>query len=360
MKILEVIPSLGSGGGEKFVIDLSNSFAKQGHECTILTLYDSLDSDILRPYIQSDVCVASIGKKSGLDVKCLVNFCKYVYEHKPDVVHVHLGAILYVSLAAILYRKVKYFATLHSEARREAGTGISKFMRQILFKLRLVVPVTISPESEKSFENFYKKPAIMITNGCAGYDVNETNRFKQYRYNVDYLFFHAGRIHSVKNQIMLVKVFKEILDCGVNGRLLIAGRVEDTSVYSQIEPYLSDRILYIGEQPDVRAIMSVSDAFCLSSMMEGMPITIIEAMSVGCVPIVTPVGGCRDMIVDGQNGFISTDVSESSYREAFQRFLLSTRELKNHIKENCLQDYNEKYSINRTSSEYINLFSTAK
>ena len=66
------------------------------------------------------------------------------------------------------------------------------------------------------------------------------------------------------------------------------------------------------------------------------------------------------MIIDGKNGFISTDVSEIAYQEALLRFLSTPHEAIKDIKNNCIQDYEKKYSINHTSSEYINLFSVVK
>ena len=362
MKILELIPTLGTGGAEKFVIDLSNDFVRKGCNCSIVTLYNPTEDEPLRQYIDGAINMDSLGKCPGADLNCMFRVARYVSRMAPDVVHVHSAAIMYILIAAICMRNIKYFATLHSEAKREAGKGLPRWIRLILFKLGLVTPITISEESEKSFEKFYGYSTNMIHNGCVPYVINhETNsHLRMYRNNVDYLFIHVGRIHGVKNQLMLVESFKRIVEKGVNARLLIAGRAEDKNIFEQLKSYFTERIVYIGEQTDIRALMSVSDAFCLSSTMEGMPITIIEAMSVGCIPIVTPVGGCKDMIIDGKNGFISTDVSEIAYQEALLRFLSTPHEAIKDIKNNCIQDYEKKYSINHTSSEYINLFSVVK
>lgn len=358
MKILEITPSLGTGGGEKFTIDLSNAFADAGHDCAIVTLYDPSENDVLRRYVQNNVVTASIGKRGGADIRCMFRVVKCIKKHKPDIVHAHLAAIMYLFLAVLVCRKVKFFATIHSEARREAGSGLSKLIRKFLFKTKLVTPVTISEESEKSFERFYGFSTLMIPNGCSDYVPCEevSNQFKSYHDGVDYLFIHAGRIHKVKNQLMLVEAFDKVLQQGVNARLLIAGRVEDTALFEQMKPYLSDRIVYIGEQPNIRAIMSVADAFCLSSVMEGMPITIIEAFSVGCVPVVTPVGGCVNMIDNGVNGFISSAVDVHSYTNALLNFTALTSDNRFILRNKCIDDFTSKYSIDRTVTDYLTCF----
>ena len=360
MRILEIIPNLATGGGEKFVIDLSNAFVDAGHDCSIVTMYDRSDEDVLSCYIKEGVKTFSLGKRPGADFRCMFRILRHVRKYKPDVVHAHLAAIMYLLPSAILCRKVKFFATIHSEASREAGTGLPKLIRKFLFKTKLVTPITISDESEKSFERFYGFTTHMIPNGCSEYVPCEevANQFKSYREGVDYLFLHAGRIHKVKNQLMLVEAFDKMMQQGVNARLLIAGRVEDTALFEQIKPYLSDKIVYIGEQPNIRAIMSVADAFCLSSVMEGMPITIIEAFSVGCVPIVTPVGGCVNMIENGVNGFISNAVDTHSYTNALLNFTALTSDNRLSLRNTCSDEFASKYSISRTTTDYLTCFTS--
>ena len=64
-----------------------------------------------------------------------------------------------------------------------------------------------------------------------------------------------------------------------------------------------------------------ADAFALSSLFEGMPISLLEALAVGAVPVCTPVGGIPNAVIDGENGFLSTDNTEAAYYEAMKRFL---------------------------------------
>lgn len=356
MKIFEVIPHLQSGGGEKFVVDFSNSVSTLGHDCTTITLFDASEDDILRRFLTSQVKTHALHKRKGLDFNCMFRLYQYIVKSKPDVVHLHLNAITYAILSALFYRKCKYFATIHSEASREAGSGINKYIRKILFKLNLVTPITISEDSEKSFELFYGFKAHMIPNGSSSYCKSENNPWEKYREGVDLLFVHAGRITGVKNQLMMVKAFDQLIKKGRNIRLLIAGRIMDENIYQQMKPYFSDRIIYIGEQQDVRAIMSVCDGFCLSSKMEGMPITIIEAFSVGCVPISTRVGGCANLIKNSVNGYLSKELTVESYISAIEQFIALNSSQRTQMKNRCFQDYKEFYSIESTAEKYLNVF----
>lgn len=67
--------------------------------------------------------------------------------------------------------------------------------------------------------------------------------------------------------------------------------------------------------------MLCSDAFCLSSIYEGLPITLIEALACGCIPLSTPVSGVVDLVVNNENGFISANFTLDSYVEVLLRYL---------------------------------------
>ena len=358
MKILQIIPQLGTGGAEKFTIDLSNELAKLGHDVTLVTLFDKSKMSTLEFYVDTTkVKRVSLHKKRGFDLKCFISILSLIRDEKPNVVHAHVGAIKYMILAATVYRECKYVATIHSEAKREAGGCIETFVRKYLWGVKLMTPVTISVESELSFEKFYGFKGNMIPNGCSLYKASTLPQ-KKYREKADFLFVHAGRLQKVKNQITMVKAFKRLLDEGVNARLLIMGRVEDSDVYDSIKSYFCNDIKYIGEQNDCRAFMNIADAFCLSSTMEGMPITIIEAFSVGCIPIVTPVGGCINMVQNGVNGFISNGMSINDYYETLKKFISLNSLERKRMQQNAIESFVNIYSIEITAQKYIELYNT--
>lgn len=355
MRILQVIPSLGSGGAEKFVVDLSNELAKQGHDVTLVTLFDVTESCMLEQFVDRTLIKrVCLHKKTGLDLKCYISLLRAIQQFNPDVVHAHVGAIKYIAYSVICYRKCKYYCTIHSEAKREAGRNIELWSRKFLFNQKLATAVTISEESHNSFVSFYGYSTPMIMNGCSAYQDDD---FKSTHHNdVDFLFVHAGRLQRVKNQVMLVRVFSRLIDEGYRVRLLIMGRKEQSDVYDEISKYFSNNIVYLGEISNCRDYMNIADGFCLTSTMEGMPITIIEAMSVGCIPIVTPVGGCVNMISEKKNGFISKDVSEAGYYNSIVNMITTSQKELNRIKQNCINSYETIYSISTSAKKYIELF----
>lgn len=356
MKILEITPNLHCGGAEKLVVDLTNELSARGNECTIVTLFDLDTLDIFKSLINDGIKFHSLGKRLGFDLKCLYHLYKFINEEKPDIVHAHTGGITYLILAVLLHRNAKYFATIHSDAKAEAGRGLHKIIRKFLFKLKIVTPITISEDSELSFKKYYGRAGHLITNGCSKYSKAEIIDQEKNRKDVDFLFVHVGSIQPVKNQLTLVKVFRRLLEEGKRVRLLFMGRIADQNIYNSLEPYFSENIVYIGEQQNPRDYMNICDAYCMTSLWEGMPISIIEAFSVGCIPITTPVGGCINMINNGNNGILAKDTSEEAVYQAIKQYINLDKSTRIAMSKNALRSYQELYSIEKTALEYLRLF----
>ena len=351
MRILELIPTLKVGGAEAFVVNLANAFVADNHECKVVTLFNADTDDISAQRLDKKVQQASLGKSYGFDFKCFYNVLRLIRKDRPDIVHVHIGAITYVLLAAIFYRRCKYVATIHSEASREAGGLITRTIRKFLFKSKLVHPVAISLESMLSFKNFYSMDPKVIYNGVP--DVITVD-FQEYEKNV---FVHPASCQPVKNQMLLFKAFQKISEKYANVELHWYGSHSQYGIlFDELNCFLGDKIIYKGVTKDIRRYLKNARAMCLSSTMEGMPMTIIEAMSVGCIPITTPVGGCLDMINDGENGFLSADMSVEAYVEVLERVLKISSSDLNKMKAAARNTYDCNFTIGRTAHEYITLF----
>ena len=115
----------------------------------------------------------------------------------------------------------------------------------------------------------------------------------------------VSRLDHQKDTITLLKSF-ELLDPNLEWHLDIVG---DGPLYPHIleyisnSPALSGRVSLIGHSSNVSKYYQQSHVFVLCSNWEGLPITILEAMSHG-LPIVHRVGGCPELVFDGVNGFL--------------------------------------------------------
>jgi glycosyltransferase involved in cell wall biosynthesis len=111
------------------------------------------------------------------------------------------------------------------------------------------------------------------------------------------------------------------LPSDANIHLLIIGNMDSEKLHAQIEasPY-SDRIHLAGYRNDAPAVVASCDAMCLpSKKREGLPRSVIEAMSYGVAPIVTDSGGSPELVVDGESGLIVQSSNPQSIAQGILR-----------------------------------------
>ena len=359
MKILHIHPSMAGGGIEAMICGLVNEMAKT-NDVTLCTIFKADKHNVFEQKLSPLVHRRTLGKeRPGFSVKEVFKIYQFIKDGCYDVVHIH-GFFYYYAIAVfLLHRKVKFVYTVHSDAAKENSAWDRRLLalKKFAFKHKYIHPVTISKESQRSFGAFYGLGSILIYNGISDYSCESPkSKLNNYRLTAQTkLFLHPGRISEPKNQLVLVKVFDRLIKRGCDVVLLIAGSKQNLRIWSEIEPYLSERIVYLGERTDVRDLLAEADAFCLPSIWEGMPVTLLEALSVGCVPICSPVGGIPEVIADGRNGFLSIDTSEESYYNVLCRFLQCKANELYRIKKNCLESFNE-YRIAEVARRYMSVY----
>jgi glycosyltransferase involved in cell wall biosynthesis len=361
MKILQIIFTLSSGGAERFVVDLSNELADKGHEITLCVLRDDTINNygFYKEEISNKVNYQNLAIPERFSLLYIVKLYKLINQVKPDIVHCHLNLVNYVFPLSILFKKVKFFHTIHSDATTEVKWKLEYFVRKYFYKNRSFKAITISKETSRSFEIYYKSfDYIEIYNGrklpAISNEIEDISHyFSELRQQYNTIFLHVARCAPVKNQKMLINVFNRLIDDGKAIFLLIIGDGFNSSQNEKLKSIASDKIIFLGEKHNVTDYYMNSDAFCLTSIHEGMPISLIEAIACGCTPICTPVGGIVDTIEDGVTGYLSKSISEDDYYHAINRFLDNKFKIK---KEILFDQYNNYFSIKKCAEKHIDIY----
>lgn len=328
MRIVEVTPVLGPGGAERLVVDICNQFVLLSHEVYLIILYPIDNKQPIVGEIDNRVKVFSVNKTSGFDISSLIKLNKLIKQIKPDVVHSHLYAFTYLFPSFIMAKHEVFLHTIHSHAKREAEGGIKRWLRKYAFSHYKVYPVTISEESKASFVDFYGldskliyngRPAIVLDKDAIEFAKQEIDTIRVSTDSV--IFINVARIVEVKNQVALAEAINTLSKKGENIELFIIGDIKDKTMQERILSLGNSRIHLLGTRKNPRPYMKLADAFVLSSKMEGMPITLIEAFSVGVIPVCTAVGGIKNMIQDGINGILIETPEKDKIMDALVQFL---------------------------------------
>ena len=251
--------------------------------------------------------------------------------------------------------------TVHSEASIEASEWLSRSTRKYLFNGGYSQPVTISEVSRRSFVDFYKMDAPMIFNGrnipanlqvseevkaeCNSYRKNEKTR----------LIVHLAHLDNVKRQLLHTRVAKRLQNEGYNLGVLFIGSQRDSEYVEQVKAEMPECCHLLGQRTNPLEYLKESGAFALSSLYEGLPISLIEALGVGAIPICTPVGGIVDLVKDGENGFLSADLEEESFYQAEKRFLEMRDEELEQMRKKAFESY-APFSMTECATKYEEVY----
>lgn len=360
MKIVQLIYSLASGGGEKFVVDLSNQLASLGHDVTICILLDDTDKKNVfnKQFIDDFVKFHSLKFDKGFSLSKIIKVEEFIKKEHPDIVHCHLNVTPYIFRLSLTNKKIKFVHTIHNVAKAASGLKVQQCINKYFYSRGHIRPVTISTICKQSFEELYgllNPPCI--DNGRS--KVKASRDFDSIRKEVDAyknndltkVFVHVARCHPSKNQNLLVDVFNQMDALGVDFILLVIGVGFNSEEGELLKSRSCSRIHYLGEKSNVGDYLLCSDAFCLTSNYEGLPISLLEAFSCGLTPICTPVGGIPDVIKDGVTGYLSKDMTKEEYINAVCKFINKP------IDKNLLIEYyNQNFSMEKCIKKYLEIY----
>lgn len=331
MKILEIIFSLAPGGAERFVVDLSNELSKS-NEVILLTLKKNRNNPDYNFYmfdISPRVKHEDLGLPQNYSPIGLWKVYKYIKKCKPDVVHMHLEGIPKFCVFAnlMLGRKITFVQTIHNDIHNGYKNFMYDVIHATLGRWKMVRFVALSKTNFNDLQKIYPHSmATCITNGRA--PMKKTSQFahvveeiNSYKANADTkVVLHVARCHAQKNQDLLVEGFNQIVVDGYNAILLIIGMGYDSPQGFNLKEKACDSIHFLGTKTNICDYMFNADVFTLSSIAEGMPITLLEAMLCGVPMVSTPVCGAVD-VIDGKNGVISKDFSKTEYVKALKNVI---------------------------------------
>lgn len=362
MRITQVIVGLYSGGAERLVVDLSNELSKE-NEVTLVTLKDLSKNglDFYLSEVSSAVHHVNLGFSDGINFIYLWKVYKALKNSNPDIVHIHI-VYPYCILAMLLmaFSHIKFYITIHNDVRLAYSKPSDRIIFNVCNRLLKLKFVAISQTNYDNFRLVYPNcKCRLIYNGRAvpapsqryNYVKKELAAYKTS--STTKILLHVGRCNEQKNQQVLIRSFDQIVKKGYDAILLIIGADFDNKLGVACKAIANDKVFFLGTRSNVMDYMYCSDAFCLSSIREGMPITLIEAMAASLPVISTPVCGIVDVVKDGDNGFLSKDFSVESYSSALCRYMKSDKVLEAGDKK-----YSNPYNIEHCSRLYIDYFNS--
>lgn len=365
MKILQLAHTLGAGGAERLVLNLCNKFSNNVEdEIVLVTIFDdSIPRNVhYLPELSPKVRFINLHCKTGLQPKAIWGVLKTIKREKPDIVHAH-STVLLLFLPVLFFHRIRYYHTIHTLAKRQASGAdfISRRIMCFLYKRSKVKPITISQTCHQSYvDTYHINNDICINNGCD--PLKTTEKYAFVKEEVDKLkkdsetivFIHVARHHPIKNHKRLFDTFLRLEREEYNFVLIVLG-----DKYGALTDEFKDNrhIFLLGAKTNVGDYMAQANYFVLSSDAEGLPMTLIEAMSMGVVPISTPAGGVVDVIKDGITGYLAEDFRDEKFYQKVKQAIDNRNAISSKA---VLNEYEEKYSSIICAEKYYKAYKLNK
>lgn len=364
MKITYIIPTLNTGGAEKFVVDLINEAVKNKLcKISLIVLFSDKKESFLSKKISSNIDCHFMNYRITSKIAVLYKVNVLLNKINSDIIHTHLSALIYI-IPYLFLKKVKCFHTIHNVANLEAPK-LNKLINKACFHFLNVTPISISEAVKESIVKEYGVSSILICNGTKA--IVQTNKIDRVREQINLYKFEMGnskakvllsiaRIDPQKNQELLIRAIPK------DGRVLLlmlgADAYPDSEYSNSIKNLIManrDCIKYLSIVDNVGDFIECCDAIVFSSLYEGLPISLIEAMSLGKPCISTPAGGIPD-VIDNSCSYISTSFEFDAFQNAINDYLSDNTQSLIDKKVKLQQLFLNKYSIEDCFIKHLRVY----
>ena len=315
------IPSR-EGGVEIVVEELSTRMVKKGHEVTCYNrggkhaLDKTQKVDNLKEYKGVKLKKVFTIDKKGLAAMTSSFFATIkILFSKADIVHYHAeGPCVWMWIVRWLSRK-KIIATIHGLDWQRAKWGgfATKYIKHgeknaVKYAHEIIV---LSKNVQDYFKKEYNRDTVFIPNGVNKPTIINSKIIKE-KYNLgkdDYILF-LGRMVPEKGIHYLIESFNNIK---TDKKLVIAGGASDTDTYySELKEKAkgNKNIIFTGfvQGKELEELYSNAYIYCLPSDLEGMPLSLLEAMSYGNCCLTSNIDECAEVLQDKGVTFKKSDV----------------------------------------------------
>lgn len=138
----------------------------------------------------------------------------------------------------------------------------------------------------------------------------------------DFIFMSTGQISVRKNHEVIIRALSKINDEKVKYLIVGFGELENKLKRLVEELGLVKRVVFAGYRGDVKILLHAVDAFAFPSLQEGLPVALMEAMSIGLPVVCSKIRGNVDLIKDGKGGYLYTPNDVEGFAEGMKKIYL--------------------------------------
>jgi glycosyltransferase involved in cell wall biosynthesis len=314
-----------AGGVDMVVLQIMERISKDRFDVSAFAYHDGFFADGCR---KLRAHCEIFPKKNKWHVSPIRRAAGYIREMQPDIVHVHgnyLGTF-YGALAARMGKARHLVLTIHTFTTDEMQTrSLAKFIRGFTDRWIVGIADHVYTVAEFQLENplLAAKPREQVSavqNGILLPDLSSiSGEGVREEFGIapdEPLMISVARLHAQKGITYLLKAAQTVKERNPKVRFLLVGDgdLRDELMAEATELELGDRVIFAGWRKDVPRLLRAADCFVLPSLYEGLPIAVLESMSMGLSCVATAVCGTPELV--GDTGLLVPKADPEALAEA--------------------------------------------
>ena len=315
--VLFVLSSLAVGGSERKIVRMANRLREEGVAANLACLNAPYT---LEQTLRRDVPLTKLERRGKFSFATVLRLRKMIVRDRPTtVVAVNLYQALYVACATMLLPNRPRIVALVNTSTFQRRRLRKRLYQSVLARFDQVVHGSRAQchfwDTGRDASSRTPEKSTVIYNGVDSVHFEPVVAFeaaKRLRASLGVkpgalLLGSVGRLAPEKNHEVLLTTLHRLRVARVDAHLVIAGSgpLRDLLLRRAGELEIADRVNLIGEFEDVRPVLAAMDLFVLPSIaVESFSNAALEAMSMGRPVILSDIGGAREMIDDGVEGYV--------------------------------------------------------
>ncbi|MDW7695824.1 glycosyltransferase [Flammeovirgaceae bacterium SG7u.111] len=368
LKTLQIIPALPKGGAERLVLNICHELTKrEAIELTLITFREDNAYPFLTTGINYKVIQAKfVPSLSGKPLKQLDALQEFINSYQPDIIHSHLFEAEMVS-RQVLYPTATYFTHFHDNMHQlrpfswqvlTNKTYLTEFYEKYLLQKQYKQCnnhcIAISQDAYQ-----YAQKALKLTSKDVTllHNAIDLSRFKPSNESKTKLrLVSIGSLVPKKAHAFLVDVVVHLHQIGIKAELDILGDgPEKDAISNRIkEVGLTQSIRLQGNVPYPEEFLQKADVYIHSANYEPFGLVLIEAMACGLPVVCTDGKGNRDLIKEGENGFMVWERDPKQFAEKVS-LLLKEKDLYASMSKNALA-FSQQFGIKEYVDKLLELY----
>lgn len=353
-QILHITNNLGYGGVQKIIYEICDT-TKENVSGVYVASCGGVYVDRLKQIGIEHFTIPDVSSKNPKDIiEIIHDLKKIIRERRINIIQCHHR--MAVLFARMIHANAQIVYVNHTTYSDRA-----KLTHWILHGIPVIAVGEQAKDNAESFFDIPESQITVIPNAVEEYGktFSAVEQIDSQRSKGKFIITFVGRLHPQKGVQYLISAIGDLLDRNANVVCFIIG---DGPLRAQLEKQVQelgvqDAVHFMGFRDDVANCMHQSDVVVMSSIYEGLPLTPIEACSVGKAVIAPDIEGVREVVIDGVNGRLFEPCNPHALAEAICEVYSDKDELKE-FSQRAREIYESKFSMKPFSEAYLRYYAS--